>query len=121
MVSFRFDLLRYTHGIEVENILKRDNYSCVICGSTTDLCIDHIVSVRDKGKSTVENQRILCRSCHSKITNTKEKVSKSGAYLREWRKRNPNYFTEYHKKWRKKHPGYSNAPPEKYQLYKASI
>ena len=29
----------------LENMFKRDNYACVICDSSEDLQVDHIVSV----------------------------------------------------------------------------
>jgi hypothetical protein len=113
--------LKYTHGNKVNEILERDNYRCTCCKKDSDLCIDHIVPVKSGGKSTISNQRVLCRSCHSKITNTKEIVSPIGKYLREWRKNNPNYNTEYQREWRKKHIGYYNSSPEEYRFYKASL
>ena len=114
---------KYFHGSLSEKVLERDSYSCVFCGSKEDLVVDHILSVKKSGKSTLENQRTLCRSCHSKISNNKfiNQLTPIGKYLREWRKLNPDYLRDYHREWRKKHPGYYNATPEKYRDYKMSI
>lgn len=60
--------------IDVRNVIfARDNYKCVICGSSDDLQIDHIHSVYSviKGKypmeelNTIENLRILCKHCNA--------------------------------------------------------
>jgi hypothetical protein len=114
----------YWHNKLSENIFYRDKYKCVLCGDNNDLLIDHIIPVKKGGKSTIENQRTLCRSCHSKITNTKceEKLTKIGSYLRSWREKHPGYGTKYAQGWRKKHYGYFSKynTSEKWQLYKQS-
>jgi hypothetical protein len=40
--------------------------SCVICGSTEDLTIDHIIPQKWGGSNIKNNKRVLCRSCNSK-------------------------------------------------------
>jgi hypothetical protein len=47
-----------------EAIMKRDNYSCVICGRSTkdgvELQVDHLKSRAQGGKATMENGETLC-------------------------------------------------------------
>lgn len=49
-------------------ILKRDNFSCCICGRTCDdgvkLHVDHIIPVAKGGKTVRENLRTLCDECN---------------------------------------------------------
>jgi 5-methylcytosine-specific restriction endonuclease McrA len=53
-----------------EQIKTRDNYTCGICGKympdEVGLHIDHIVSIRNGGKSVPENLRVLCSKCNGK-------------------------------------------------------
>ena len=51
-----------------DNILKRDNRECRVCGSKSDLCVHHIDYNQDNNKD--DNLITLCRSCHQK-TNSK--------------------------------------------------
>lgn len=50
------------------DILKRDGFKCVICGSTSEdgikLHVDHITPVSKGGKTVPENLRTLCDSCN---------------------------------------------------------
>jgi hypothetical protein len=51
-------------------VLKRDNYTCMKCGrspgkdKTTELEIDHIISVAKNGTNDVGNLQTLCRECN---------------------------------------------------------
>jgi 5-methylcytosine-specific restriction endonuclease McrA len=48
-------------------ILKRDNFRCVLCGRTgkdTQLEIDHIIAIVKGGTNSPENLRVLCRACN---------------------------------------------------------
>jgi len=49
-----------------QKVLKRDNYSCVCCGSTIKLCVHHIVGYLDNIDlaTTVSNGATLCEDCH---------------------------------------------------------
>jgi len=47
-------------------IFERDGEVCVHCGSTKNLTLDHIISVRNSGQNTLENLQVLCKSCNSK-------------------------------------------------------
>lgn len=55
------DSLRYS-------VMARDNFACVLCGSTTDdgvkLHVDHIFPVSKGGKTTMSNLRTLCDRCN---------------------------------------------------------
>ena len=56
------DSLRY-------NILKRDNFRCVLCGRSaqdgeTILQVDHIIPVSKGGKTVESNLRTLCKTCN---------------------------------------------------------
>lgn len=46
-------------------IMQRDNGACRSCGSTTDVCIDHIVPLCQGGSNEVSNLQVLCRPCNS--------------------------------------------------------
>lgn len=50
------------------NVLKRDNYSCQICGATAKdgakLHVDHIIPVSKGGKTVMNNLQTLCERCN---------------------------------------------------------
>lgn len=46
-------------------VFARDGHVCVECGATDDLTLDHIWPQALGGEHTVENLRVLCRSCNS--------------------------------------------------------
>lgn len=48
-------------------IMKRDNFCCVLCGRRppdVELCVDHIKPVAKGGTSTADNLRTLCTDCN---------------------------------------------------------
>jgi hypothetical protein len=47
-------------------VLKRDGHRCVRCGTTTDICIDHIIPRSKGGLDDLNNLQALCRSCNSR-------------------------------------------------------
>lgn len=53
-----------------EEIKIRDNYTCQICGKympdEVGLHIDHIISIKNGGKSIPSNLRVLCSKCNGK-------------------------------------------------------
>ena len=71
------------------NVLKRDNFTCVLCGATSKdgvkLQIDHIIPLSKGGKTTMSNLRTLCDRCNrgksSKIENNNTICPKWGGNL----------------------------------------
>jgi 5-methylcytosine-specific restriction endonuclease McrA len=66
-------LVRYIHApvrrvvLSKRNILKRDNYQCQYCGSSSDrLTLDHVVPRKSGGQSTWENLVCACVTCNNK-------------------------------------------------------
>lgn len=51
-----------------KSVLKRDNHTCQICGSTKNIEADHIKRWKEHPelRHEVSNGRALCRSCHMK-------------------------------------------------------
>lgn len=47
-------------------VMERDGYACVECGSTESLSLDHIWPYSRGGMDTLENLRVLCRSHNSR-------------------------------------------------------
>jgi hypothetical protein len=47
-------------------IYDRDGWTCVACGATTDLTLDHIRPWSLGGPDTPDNLRTLCRPCNSR-------------------------------------------------------
>lgn len=47
-------------------VLDRDKHTCVVCGSTDDLCIHHLFDFTSypEKRTNVDNAVCLCRSCH---------------------------------------------------------
>jgi len=46
-------------------VFARDGHACLWCGAAADLTLDHIKPWSLGGPDTVENLRVLCRSCNS--------------------------------------------------------
>lgn len=49
------------------DVMKRDFFRCVLCGSTADISpieVDHIVPVSKGGVSDISNLRTLCERCN---------------------------------------------------------
>lgn len=58
------------------NIFRRDNYTCVYCGSKTNLTLDHITPKSFGGKNTWENLVTACFPCnHRKGARTPEQAN----------------------------------------------
>jgi hypothetical protein len=52
--------------------IRRDNQRCQICNeyvSEDEIELDHIIPISKGGKTTIENLRVLCRSCNKAKSN----------------------------------------------------
>jgi hypothetical protein len=49
-----------------KQVLERDGYRCVTCGTHLDLSCDHIIPESKGGPTTFENLQAMCRTCNSK-------------------------------------------------------
>jgi len=47
-------------------VYTRDNRTCVRCGATDDIALDHIHPWSKGGPDTIDNLQVLCRSCNSR-------------------------------------------------------
>ena len=59
-------------------ILERDGYRCVLCGSSTQLQADHVVPAARGGSDQMENGRTLCKRDHLRLTG--EQFGFGGSY-----------------------------------------
>jgi hypothetical protein len=50
----------------LEAVFERDGGQCVLCGATEELQFDHILHHSKGGADTVENLRLLCRTCNQR-------------------------------------------------------
>jgi hypothetical protein len=70
-----------------KNILKRDGFKCVYCGSRSDLTIDHVVPKSKGGKTSWENLVTACNDCN----NTKDnKLLHESGLVMKTKPRMPN-------------------------------
>lgn len=63
------------------NVLKRDNYTCQICGATASdgakLHVDHIIPISKGGKTVMSNLQTLCERCNIGKSNKTEEDFKN--------------------------------------------
>lgn len=62
-------------------ILERDNYQCVLCGSTEELEVHHMLALYLGGKSVTDNLITLCSFCHLYAPETGTEANKR--YLKQ--------------------------------------
>ena len=52
-----------------KNVMVRDGYRCVYCGSSDKLTIDHMIPASRGGKTNFENCVTACQPCNNKKNN----------------------------------------------------
>lgn len=48
-----------------QNVFKRDGCKCLICGSTDNLTLDHIIPISRGGSNEKENLQTFCSKCNN--------------------------------------------------------
>ena len=116
----------FKYGRIWEQVFKRDRV-CLICNSNKDLTIDHIVGVKQGGKSTLANLRVLCRGCNvregqaQRVLKDDPKNQKNRENMIKFRKTHPDYFRLKSKEFVLRNPGYYTSHAYEYRrLYVAS-
>lgn len=51
--------------VDEQKIYELYNYTCIYCGATEDLTLDHIVALANDGAHCEDNLIVACRSCNS--------------------------------------------------------
>jgi len=64
-----------------KNVVVRDSYSCMYCGSHDDLTIDHVIPESRGGKTNFENCVTACFACNNKKNNRTPR--EAGMFLRK--------------------------------------
>ena len=52
-------------------VIQRDDHACVLCGSKSNLTVDHIKELSFGGTNAMSNLRTLCKECHEQRHNRK--------------------------------------------------
>jgi 5-methylcytosine-specific restriction endonuclease McrA len=52
-------------GVESDGIHYELEDKCVVCYSTEDLTVDHMVAIANGGTDTIDNKTTMCKSCNS--------------------------------------------------------
>jgi 5-methylcytosine-specific restriction endonuclease McrA len=75
----RFHHVKYSR----ENVFKRDDYTCVYCGTRDrkDCTIDHVIPQSKGGKDSFENCVTACKKCNQE---------KDDLTIKEWGREDPN-------------------------------
>ena len=55
---------RYIPAAVKRAVLIRDNDSCVKCGATENLHIDHEIALSRGGSNDIDNLQVLCKDCN---------------------------------------------------------
>jgi endogenous inhibitor of DNA gyrase (YacG/DUF329 family) len=66
-----------------QEVRKRDNFTCQLCGKKNATSVHHIIPRRIKIDNSPDNLITLCRSCHSKIERLTDKYLAEGKDPRE--------------------------------------
>ena len=77
------------------NIMRRDNFTCMYCGSKNDLTIDHVLPKSRGGKDVWENLTTACEKCNVKKGNRTPEESEMPLTLKPYRPIPITFFREY--------------------------
>ena len=64
-----------------KQVFTRDGGKCTLCGSTHALEVDHIIPKAKGGPDTLENLRLLCRSCNQRAAVKEYGQEKMNQYM----------------------------------------
>lgn len=61
-----------------DRVYERDNYKCVVCGTSENLTVDHRIPYSKGGKTELSNLQTMCECCNQK------KADSSLTYADAW-------------------------------------
>jgi len=77
---------KVTKGLRFD-VMKRDNFYCVLCGATAKnnkLVIDHIKPIAKNGRTVLDNLQTLCQNCNTGKSAKYEKSNNNIIELNEY-------------------------------------
>ena len=93
----------YRRGVHwsKKNVMVRDGFQCVYCGSKSNLNIDHVIPKAQNGNNSFENTVCACKTCNNRKGS--RTPSEAGIYFRKrgWKPTAPTvmeFLILYHKK-----------------------
>jgi hypothetical protein len=75
LVGTEYQQKRYEGKNFREKVLKRDNYTCQICGDKRNLEAHHIIPRSRGGTNLVKNGITLCKDCHKAVHGGKIRIT----------------------------------------------
>lgn len=87
-----------------KNILKRDHYACVYCGSREKLTLDHVIPKSRGGEDTWENLVTACSLCNHKKGDRTLREAKMKLLVKPFRPNHILYLRDFygrvHEHWK---------------------
>lgn len=86
-----------------KNLFKRDNNTCVYCGSKDELTLDHVLPKSRGGRTSWDNVVTACHKCNNKKDN---KTPEEAGLQMKVNPKQPNHISfitkdnKYHEKWK---------------------
>ena len=86
-----------------KNLFRRDNNTCVYCGSKESLTLDHVLPKSRGGKTTWENVVTACHTCNNRKDN---KTLEEVGFKLKIQPKQPNHIafltkdSKFHEKWK---------------------
>jgi hypothetical protein len=66
-ITSQLALCRSARGVKRNYIIQRDKKSCVLCGDTEQLTMQHVIPYSRGGESTTRNLVTLCNKCNQDL------------------------------------------------------